>query len=282
MRPHQWVKNLLVFLPAIAGHQLLDPNVFLRALTAFVLFSLCASGVYLVNDLLDLEADRKHPKKRDRPLAAGELDLSWASVAAAGLLAGSTVAAVLLLGGLFAVTLLGYVVVTSAYSIKLKGIAMVDALTLAGLYTTRVIAGGVATDIRSSFWLLAFSVFIFLSLAMVKRNAELIQVRRRGHTAAQGRGYFSDDLPLVQMCGVSAGYMSVLVLAMYIHAEAGVRYRHPELIWLLCPVVLYWTGRIWLKAHRGQMDEDPIVFALRDRPSILAGILAALVFLAAI
>ena len=282
IRPHQWTKNLLVFAPAIAAHQLLEPGILLKALAAFVLFSMCASGVYLLNDLLDLESDRRHPSKRNRPFASGSLQPFSGLLVAAALIAGALLLSLFGLGALFALGLLGYVIATSMYSIFIKRIPMVDALTLAGLYTSRVMVGGLAIGILPSFWLLAFSLFIFLSIAMAKRYAELLQVRGRGAVEASGRGYTTEDLALLQSCGVSAGYISVLVLALYIQAAPGELYRHPEVIWLICPVVLYWIARIWLKTHRGQMHEDPVVFALRDRPSLFVACVTGLLFFAAI
>lgn len=282
LRPHQWAKNLLVFLPALVSHGILEPAVFLDALIAFLCFCLCASGTYLFNDLMDLESDRRHPSKRHRPLASGELPLVQGIAGATVLTVTALAVAWLALGLLFFVALSAYVAVTVWYSSVLKRIAMVDVLALAGLYTMRVLAGSAATAIVPSFWLLAFSMFLFLSLAMAKRYAELVLMQSLGRESSSGRGYTCEDLPLLQSCGVAAGYLSVMVLALYINSDAVLKYSYPEIMWLLCPLLLYWTSRVWIKTHRGQMHEDPVIFALKDKPSILTAAAAAVLIVAAV
>lgn len=268
LRPHQWTKNALVFVPAILAHRL-EPYVWTRAVWAFIAFSLCASSVYLVNDLLDLHADRAHPTKKTRPFAAGTLPLG-AGVALAPLLLLAAFAVALALPPIFAVVLGTYWALTSGYSFLFKKWAMVDVLILAGLYTLRLLAGGVAYGVPLSQWLLTFSLFLFLSLAFVKRYSEVQMVRREGRTETRGRGYFAGDLEQLSSLGAAAGYLSVLVLALYLNSDDVRRlYDHPLRLLGMIPLLLYWISRVWLLTHRGQMHDDPIVFAIRDPPSYL-------------
>ncbi len=276
LRPHQWAKNVLIVVPLLAAHRLSDPGTLLAGLLAFVAFSLCASSVYLVNDLLDLEADRAHPRKSKRPFAAGDLSLLAGLLLAPCLLA-VAVAIAAFLPQKFWLVLGTYYVLTCAYSFVLKGIVLVDALALAGLYTLRIIAGSAAVGVPLSFWLLLFSVFLFLSLAFVKRFAELESLRRQQRLRAAGRGYHVEDLPLLQSLGTASGYLSVLVLALYINSpDIEALYSRPKVIWSLCVLMLYWISRVWLTAQRGQMHDDPVVFALKDRQSLGIGVLAAI------
>jgi len=282
MRLHQWLKNLLVFLPLLASHRVFDSHAVLLSVLAFVAFGFCASGVYLLNDLLDLEADRGHPRKRLRPFAAGMLPLTT-GLAAAPLL---TLAAFVLasyVGPRFALVLIGYYALTLAYSFGIKRVAMLDMVVLAGLYTVRIVAGTVAILAALSFWLLAFSMFLFLSLAMVKRYTELRLLLVQGRDRTGGRGYQVDDLPLIQSLGAASGYLAVLVLALYINSTASeVLYRHQQVLWLLCPLLLYWISRVWLIAHRGAMHDDPVVFALTDSVSRIVLAVCAVVVVGAI
>lgn len=272
LRLHQWVKNLLIFLPLLAAHRIGEPSLVLDAMLAVLIFGLTASAVYLLNDLLDLPADRRHPSKCRRPLAAGTLPLIWGLALIPVLLSVAAGLSLILLPAAFSLVLAGYVVLTSAYSFWLKRQPILDVMTLAGLYTVRVIAGAAALSITPSFWLLAFSMFIFLSLALVKRYTELAALLERGELTASGRGWHVDDLPLVQSLGVSAGLACVLVLALYIDSAPAQRlYATPEALWLICPLLLYWISRLWFKTHRGEMHDDPVVFALRDRLSLLIG-----------
>ncbi|HEX7324210.1 MAG TPA: UbiA family prenyltransferase [Rhodanobacteraceae bacterium] len=282
LRLHQWAKNVLVFAPLLAAHMLLRPVAVAHAVAAFVIFGCCASGVYVLNDLLDLSADRAHPRKRKRPFASGRLPLT-AGLAMAPLLTVAAFVAAYFLAPRFALALLGYYVLTLAYSFKLKQIAMLDVLVLAGLYTLRIIAGTVAIGVASSFWLLAFSMFLFLSLALVKRYTELVSQRDSGKTAAPGRGYAVSDASLLATLGGASGYLSVLVLALYIDSTASAAlYRHPQWLWLMCPLLLYWVSRVWIIAHRGAMDDDPVVFAMKDNVSRIVLVLAAAVVVVAI
>lgn len=279
LRPHQWLKNLLVFLPMLAAHQFDGPTAVL-SLLAFVCFSLVASSVYVLNDLLDLAADRAHPRKRMRPFASGSIPIAHGTWMAAGLL---------LLGGLlamsispaFVLTMIAYYALTTSYSLNLKRRMVIDICVLAGLYTARIVAGGVATGIPLSVWLLAFSVFFFLALAAVKRQAELIDSAERGNLQPSGRGYTVDDLPIITMIPIASGYVSVLVLTLYVNSPAVVEiYAHPEALWGVCAVLLYWITRTVMVAHRGNMHDDPVVYAAKDRISQICFLVILLFVLA--
>ncbi len=274
MRLHQWMKNLLVFVPLMAAHQYGDVSRDVLALMAFVVFSLTASSVYLLNDLVDVQDDRHHVRKRHRPFASGALSLVAGWAAWPVLLLIATMWSALMMPTMFTLSLGVYFVLTVAYSLRLKQIAVVDVLTLAALYTLRIIAGAAAIDVPVSFWLLLFSMFIFLSLALIKRYSELKVARDAGKSGAlRGRGYEPEDLELVSSLGGSAGFIAVLVLALYIQDGQGAHlYATPQLIWLACPVMLFWISRAWLIAHRGQMHDDPIVFALKDKVSWGVGV----------
>lgn len=283
MRPHQWVKNLLIFIPLMASHRYADGASALQALLAFLAFGLTASSVYLLNDLVDVGDDRHHPRKRTRPFAAGHLGLIQGWLAWPVLLAGAFTVSTLGLPWPFSAALAGYFVLTVAYSLHLKQVPVVDVLTLAGLYTLRIIAGAAAIGVPLSFWLLAFSIFLFLSLAFIKRYGELRAARASGQRLTlRGRGYETQDLELVSSLGGSAGYIAVLVLALYIQdSHTASLYATPTFIWLACPLLLYWTSRAWLIAHRGHMHDDPIVFALKDRVSWAVAVLLIVVFVLA-
>jgi 4-hydroxybenzoate polyprenyltransferase len=283
LRVHQWAKNALIFVPVAAAHLLGDASVLAQALIAFVAFSLCASSVYLLNDMLDLEADRQHHSKCNRPFAAGTLSLMFGLLTAPLLLVAAVLISAMLLPAKFLVVLAAYYVVTLAYSFSLKRMVMIDVLTLAGLYTVRIVAGAAATNIELSFWLLMFAIFIFLSLAIVKRYAELHVMKQQGKLKAKGRGYQVEDLSLLQSLGGASGYLSILVLALYLNTPDIVRmYSHPKTVWLLVPIMLYWISRIWMQTHRGNMHDDPLVYALKDRISLITGVAAAVVLALAI
>lgn len=264
LRPHQWAKNVLVFVPLLGAHRVGELDLLAQALVAFFAFGLCASSVYLLNDLLDLPADRAHPRKRRRPFAAGTVPLLHGALLVPALLAGAFALA-LLLPPLFAAVLGLYYASTLAYSLWLKRVVLVDVMLLAALYTVRVLAGAAAVGLVPSFWLLAFSTFLFLSLAIAKRHAELTVLLHHGTEKSRGRGYHASDLAALLSLGAAAGYMAVLVLALYINSdEVRELYSRPEVIWLLCPLLLYWVSRVWLGAHRGKLHDDPVVFALKD------------------
>jgi len=280
LRLHHWVKNVLLFAPLLAAHHWSDGASWLKALLGFVAFGLCASAVYLSNDLLDLESDRHHPRKRSRPLAAGTLRIPQALLAAPLLLAASALIAGQVGAG-FAAWLGLYFALTCAYSLLLKRLILVDCLTLGILYTLRVVAGAAAAQVQMSFWALTFFGSLFLSLALVKRYAELLAQRAAGREHAHGRGYRTADAPVLRSLGVAAGYMAVVVLALYLNSDA-VRqlYRAPGLLALAVPIVVYWVSWVWLCASRGRMHDDPLMFAFKDRASLMAGALFALVMAA--
>lgn len=281
VRPHQWLKNLLLFAVLIAAHQTTNWILWQHAAIAFLCFGFCASSVYLLNDLFDLEADRRHPRKRLRPLAAGDLSVSWA-LALIPVFLLTAFALSFLLPPIFTVVLAIYYATTLIYSIRLKRMVMVDVMTLAGLYTLRIVAGGAAVNIKPSFWLLAFSMFLFLSLALAKRYAELLDMRKRGLTEAEGRGYRVTDEETLVSLGAASGYVSVLVVALYINGEtARDMYLTPEAIWLICPLLLYWISRVWMAARRGKLTDDPVVFAMKDNVSRLTFALAGAIYLIA-
>lgn len=279
MRVHQWLKNLLLFIPLLTSHEWHHSEQVGAVFLGFVAFSLCASAIYVFNDLMDLAADRAHPRKCRRPFAAGDLSL-WA---AGGLI-------LLLLGGGAVVSaqlsvpfrcLLGlYLALTVSYSLHLKTVMMVDVLTLAGLYTLRVVAGSALLGIVPSFWLLAFSMFVFFSLALVKRCAELQALAARNGKWVRGRDYQRADLEPLYAMGVASGFLSVMVFAFFINSpEILENYRNPQALWFLCPGLLYWMGRLWLKTARGEMNEDPLVFSLGDAGSryvVLLGVVLIL------
>ena len=278
VRLHQWLKNLLLFVPLAAAHQMGNLQSWQTLGLAFLAFGFCASAVYIVNDLMDLESDRLHPRKRHRPFASAALTIpSGLLVASALFLVALSIG--LFVGGTFFLWLAAYLTLTFAYSMWLKRLILVDCLVLAGLYTLRVAAGAAAVAITLSFWLLTFSVFIFLSLAFVKRFAELKAQEAIGKDCAHGRGYKVVDATLIQIMGVSVGYLAVLVLALYLQSETVTTlYQMPELIWLAVPLILFWISWVWLKAHRGEMHDDPIVFAMQDKTSFVVGVLVLLSF----
>ncbi len=276
LRPYQWVKNIIVFVPVITSHNLRNLVVLWAAVLAFAAFCLFASGVYVLNDLFDLAADRQHVSKRNRPLASGRLYLPWA-FAGGPLLLVLPLALSLAVLPKFTLVLLAYGFFAIAYTLLFKEVAVLDVFVLSGLYTLRLIAGHVATDIVFSSWLLGFSMFIFLSLAMMKRLQELRSLKQRNQTVARGRGYVVGDLEMINNFGVASGYLSVLVLALYVNsAQVIILYHHPGLLLLICPLLMYWLSRMWLLAHRGQLYDDPVLFAVTDVQSYLIGTLALL------
>lgn len=280
LRMHQWMKNALIFVPLLAAHQLANPLLLWQGILAFLFFGLCASSVYLLNDLLDLADDRHHLTKRHRPFAAGRLSIKSGLLVFPILLIGAFAGALLFLPWQFSGVLAAYYILTLAYSLSLKRHMAVDVIALAMLYTMRIIAGAAAFSLSLTFWMLAFSMFMFLSLALVKRYAELREARRKGHTEkTRGRGYYPDDLEMISSLGAASGYLAVMVLALYIHDQTTVSlYTYPQIIWLACPLLLFWITRIWMLTHRGQMHDDPVVFAIRDRTSLVIGVLFSLVF----
>jgi 4-hydroxybenzoate polyprenyltransferase len=270
LRVHQWAKNLLLFVPLLTSFGFVDPARLRAALLAFAAFSLAASGTYLVNDLHDLAHDRAHPRKRQRPFASGRLAPGLGIVAAAILAGAALVLAASVSNGFVGVLVL-YLAVTGAYSWRLKRHVLVDVLVLALLYTLRVFAGSVAVRVPVSSWLLAFSVFLFFSLALVKRCSELVSVRDAGGDTAHGRDYRVVDLAILWPLGVGSALCAVVVFGLFISSPAtAARYASPDLLWLSALSLLYWVARLWIKTGRGEMHDDPIVFALKDRGSALS------------
>lgn len=265
-RPHQWLKNLLIFVPLIASQEYLDPLLTIHAFVAFIAFGLTASSAYILNDIIDIAEDRNHPTKKSRPFASGDLSvlLGWGLWPCLTTMAFSI--SIIYLPPIFVGVQAAYFCITLAYSFFLKQKVIIDVLTLSGLYTIRLIAGITALHLPLSFWLLSFSMFLFLSLALLKRFTEIHSLKSRGMDGQlKGRGYFSEDLDIVSSMGISSGYISVLVLALYIQDILLANlYKSPELIWLACPLLLLWISRTWLIAHRGQMHIDPVVFAAKD------------------
>jgi 4-hydroxybenzoate polyprenyltransferase len=280
LRIHQWPKNFLVFLPIFLGHRVRDLHVWTSGALAALAFCLAASFGYVVNDLLDLEADRRHLQKRTRPFACGDLPITMGFV----LLASLTVASVglcLTLPLEARLSVAAYLVFSLSYSFYLKTKLLADVVGLAILYALRVIAGGTATGIVISPWTLAFCLFLFYSLALMKRLGEL-RLLPDHQFAPSRRGYRKADLPVIGALGAASGILSVVVFALYINSpEVRDHYRSPTWLWLACPVILYWFGRIWILANRGDVAEDPLLFSLKDKVSYVVGACIALIWLLA-
>ncbi len=276
MRPHQWLKNALIFLPLILSHQLNQPTLLLQACIAFLSFSLVASSVYLLNDMLDLNSDRQHQSKKRRPLASGDLPLSYGYAGAPLLLLCGFVVA-LLLPPAFLLVLLAYWLMTTLYSFLLKSLYLIDVLTLASLYSWRIIAGSAAISVVTTNYLLAFSFFLFLGLAMVKRYTEFLNLQNQGKIAVAGRGYRVENLQTLAAVGGASSVIAVAVFAFYINAPATMElYSSPLILWAICPLLCYLLWRIWALARRGELDEDPVLFAITDRKSQLIAALCGL------
>jgi 4-hydroxybenzoate polyprenyltransferase len=268
LRPHQWSKNALLLLPMSLAPGLPTPLALSHALLAFLAFSLSASAGYVLNDVLDIKADRAHPTKRHRPFAAGELPVAMGPALVIGLVVVSFGLSLTLLPLAFALMLGIYFVGTLSYSFYLKRQLLVDVLVLAGLYTHRILAGGIAAGVPVSSWLLGFSMFFFTSLAFAKRYVELKAAS--DNSQIMNRGYFPTDKEMVTSMGTASGYIAALVFMLYVESAAvRVNYRAPSILWLVLPILLYWLGRVWLLAGRGQMQDDPVKFALKDRLSVI-------------
>lgn len=271
LRPHQYAKNALLFVAPLVAHAT-GAEVWLQTLLAFVAFSLTASSVYVLNDLLDLDSDRRHHRKRNRPFAAAKLSIPFGLALCPAVMLSGLGIGFFLISPAFALALFGYLVLTTAYSFSLKRKMVVDVLMLASLFTYRVLSGGLAAEVELSFWLIAFSMFIFTSLALVKRYSELVTLKTGKVDKIPGRGYQADDLELVRSLGAGSGLVAILVFCLYMNSPKVVTlYTNPEGLWGVSLVLLYWILRVWFLAGRGQMHDDPIVFALRDRVSYMAG-----------
>ncbi len=280
LRIHQWAKNLLIFLPLILAHRLDEAALWRNAFLGFIAFSVIASSVYLLNDIVDLDSDRQHPEKRNRPLARGSVSLPQGLVMA-GLLFVLGMGIAAWANERLLLALLGYYILTTIYSFKLKKIPILDAFTLAGLYSWRILSGGVVTETRLTFWLMAFSMFFFLSLAFAKRSTELKLMLSLNKKKAGGRGYFTDDLAMVNALGVGSGMASVVIFAMYVNQPVIVQlYQSPRYLLAIAIVLLYWISRVWLLTDRGQMNSDPILFAVKDKSSYFLLFVIALSLLA--
>lgn len=272
LRLHQWSKNALVVVPVVLTPGMPRFALLARAVLAALCVSLCASAGYVLNDLLDLEADRAHPEKRFRPFASGALPVSFGPVLLIGLLVGAFVLALSQFSYRFSVMLSLYFVGTVSYSLYFKRRLLLDVLVLAGLYTHRILTGGVAAHVRVSAWLFAFSMFLFLSLALAKRHVEI--GRLTSDDKIKNRDYYRADGPMVASLGSASGYLAALVFSLYIENVAHLDlYREPRLLWLAVPILIYWVSRIWIVTGRGQMSDDPVKYALRDRVSITCGLL---------
>lgn len=282
MRLHQWLKNLLVFVPLMPVLHELTLAVVLSACLAFLAFGLMASGIYVLNDLLDLESDRRHKRKRLRPFAAGEISVRTGLLMCAGLCLASLTLSLAFMPPRFLAVLVLYLMLTTGYSFFLKRRAIVDVFSLAALYTIRLAAGAAATGLPLSLWILSFSLFIFVSLALAKRYVELSGTPTEVRQMSRDRNYHPTDLNLVLAGGVAAGQMATVVLSLYLQdPQVVARYAHPAYLWAMVPLILFWIMRIWLKAVRHALHDDPVVFAARDWVSQLAVAICAVVLWAA-
>jgi len=282
LRVHQWSKNILIFLALLMSHRILEVELFIKSTIAFFSFSFSASAVYILNDLFDLEADRRHPSKKHRPFAEGQISIKNGIFAVPILLISSILLSAIFLPSLFTIALFTYLIATTCYSLILKEILFVDVILLGALYTLRIIAGGLATGIEVSSWLLGFSGFFFLSLAFMKRYTDLILFKKNSQEELFGRGYSVEDSEIVQKAGITSGFLSLIILALYITSDqVFVLYRQPLLLWLSIPIILYWLMNMWVVANRNRMTEDPIIYAVKDRISYITFTLLLLVIIAA-
>lgn len=278
LRPHQWVKNVLLLVPLALAHHLADMHALQAVLVAIGSFSIVASAIYVVNDVADVRSDRGHPTKQHRPLAAGRLTIGQALVLVPILLGVSAWISLSWLPEMFSWWLLVYVVLTTAYSFGLKRIMIVDVLVLSILYTLRFMAGGAAAGVEVSPWLLMLSLFLFTSLAFVKRFTELLDAEHRRVDIAHGRGYVVSDLQMIRSLGPAIGFIGILVFVQYINSDDVTKlYTHPLALWLAVPPLMYWLARMWFIANRRQMHDDPIVFAVRDAVSYAVAALIAVI-----
>ena len=282
LRVYQWVKNVLLVVPIALAHELHDTQALISVLFGFLAFSCTASTVYIINDIADVEHDRMHPRKRHRPLAAGHLSVPVAVALAGLLLACAITITITLMPPAFAGWLAFYAVVTTAYSFVIKRLVLIDVIALAGLYSLRIAAGGAAADVPVSTWLLGFSLFLFMSLAFLKRYTELLDTIERDGRTVSGRGYHVGDADFVLVAGAALGFVAILVFTRYLDAQQ-VRdlYTHPEYLWLIAPCLVFWVSHLWLRAHRGEMHDDPIVFAARDAASWVVGAAIVVITIAA-
>ena len=279
LRGHHWAKNLLLFLPLALSHNL-APEPVVRTLIGFALYGFCASGLYILNDLLDLHSDREHPWKKERPFAAGDISIPEGLVASFLLLT-AAIGLGFVLDLQFGLALVGYTVLTMLYSLYLKKIALLDVFVLSIFYSFRILAGALISGTPLSQWFLAFSMFFFLSLAMAKRYSELLHAGNLIRAGNSGRGYHTGDRELLLSLGVGSSFSAVVIFSLYVHSpEVRLLYSSPECLFLLCPIVLYWLSRTWLMAHRGELKEDPVTLAIRDPVSYGVALASAAVIAA--
>ncbi len=282
VRSHQWIKNILLFIPVIAAHKLFDVQLFLQVFVAFIAFCCCASAFYIINDLLDLENDRQHSTKRARPFASGAIAVQTGLLITPVLLLFGVVLASLVSYN-FLLCLCCYMLVTALYSLKLKQLPLFDCLCLAFLYDIRIIAGAAVIQLPLSYWLITFAIFLFFSLAFLKRFTEIMRRSPTDDDKLPGRGYMHSDASIIQTMGLTAGYLAVLVLALYLNSDVVVvLYQTPILLWPVVPVMLFWISWLWLQAVRGNMDEDPVLYAITDKTSIVTAIFLAIIITSAI
>jgi 4-hydroxybenzoate polyprenyltransferase/phosphoserine phosphatase len=267
-RPYQWSKNALLFVPMLLA-QKFDLTTIGHVVVAFIAFSACASAIYIWNDIGDLQFDRTHPKKSSRPFASGAVPISWGAACCVFLLIGAGLLGAFVLPPAFLLVAIMYLIANIGYTIWLKQLPIVDVMMLACMYALRLEAGAAAADVPLSSWTLTFALFFFMSLALAKRHAELRRISGEAGSKALGRGYVVDDIGLIEQAGISSGCVSVLVMALYMNSDQmRLLWGDGRLLWPICPLTLYWVTRLWLLARRGQLDEDPILFALRDRVSL--------------
>ena len=272
LRVHHWLKNLLLFIPLLASHQITAIDSWFVLIIAFFAFSLCASSVYIINDLKDLKSDRLHLRKCKRPFASGQVPV-YVGIILVPLLLFSSFLLARCIDGNFIYWLGLYFILTCLYSWKLKKFALIDCLVLSILYILRIISGNSAANIPLSFWLLTFSIFLFLSLALVKRYSELKIQLQHGINSINGRDYYTSDCALIQIQGIASGFAAVLVFAFYIHSDDIIKlYKNPILLWAEIPILLFWINWMWLQADRGKIYDDPLIFAVKNKVSFLAGI----------
>ncbi len=282
MRLYQWVKNALMFVPLMTSHNWDDHSVLLQLALGFLSFGMCASSGYIFNDLLDLNADRQHPRKRNRPFANGDISI-WQGSALIVILQVFGLAIAAFLNKEFLALIIIYSALSLAYTLHLKTYVLIDVLVLASLYTARIVAGSILAEAPLSFWLFAFSIFIFFSLALVKRCSELFALAKTNRVYAGGRDYSVSDSEYLREMGIASGYMAILIVALYINSpDVSVLYKNPKMLWLICPVLFYWVSRIWLKTGRGEMHDDPIVFSIKDKGSRFVVFVMVLIVLLAI
>tara|TARA_B100002019_G_C21202400_1_gene564763 strand:- start:334 stop:1206 length:873 start_codon:yes stop_codon:yes gene_type:complete len=279
LRCHQWIKNILIFVPLVSSHRLLEYELLINGIIAFFIFSATASSLYLVNDILDIDNDKLHEYKKNRPIASGELSIPLAILTIITLILLSYTFSFFILPAEFLYTLTIYIALSLLYSFILKYITVIDILVLSILYTLRLYAGASAMSLEVTFWITSFSLFIFFSLAVLKRYTELVKYSNDNTFNNSSRPYKSLDISVLSSFGTSSGFISVLILALYINEQDnGEMYKHPEWMWIAIPLLLLWISRVWIKVHRKQMHDDPIIFAIKDNPSRIIGLFFVLSF----